>query len=44
MYSHQRSKVTRIWKNSFVECRLIGGKGGLVEEQNSVRALFNENG
>ena len=31
MYSHQRSKVTCMWKIIFVECRPVGGQWGAIE-------------
>ena len=30
MYSHQRSKVTCMWKIIFVECRPVGGQRGSI--------------
>ena len=36
MYSHQRSKVTCMWKIIFVECRPVGGQGGVNRDPNAI--------
>ena len=39
MYSHQRSKVTCMWKIVFVECRPVGGqRGGVHRDPNAIAA------
>ena len=38
MYSHQRSKVTCMWKIIFVECRPVGGQRGSIGGPNAIAA------
>ena len=38
MYSHQRSKVTCMWKIIFVECRPVGGQWGGHRDPNAIAA------
>ena len=38
MYSHQRSKVTCMWKIIFVECRPVGGQRGVQSYPNAIAA------
>ena len=38
MYSHQRSKVTCMWKIIFVQCRPVGGQRGVHRDPNEIAA------
>ena len=38
MYSHQRPKVTCMWKTIFVECRPVGGQRGVHRDPNAIGA------